>query len=231
MNSAHYRLLTLLLLFVCAFAPGLAAAPAAEAEKHGAEKAGADAHHDDHGAHLAPGEPGDHHAVPKQKSVTDLLGSVMFWEYICFGILLLILGGFVFPKLFKQLDARQKNIKDALDKAEQVRIEAEVLLKKHEEMMRRSHEDAKKITDEAVAAGRNARAAIEQAANAAAQEIKERAQREVEQLSRKAEAELREAAVLLALEASGRVLGRALTGEDHKRLAREAVDAAAGMRN
>ncbi len=227
MKFSSAILIAFLIAFCGAFAPSLSAA-APEAEKH-ADAAGHD-EHADHG-HLAPGEPGDHHAVPMQKSVTDLLGSVMFWEYICFGILLLILGGMVFPKLYKQLDARQKNIKDALDKAEQVRIEAEVLLKKHEEMMRRSHEDAKKITDEAVAAGRNARATIEAAANDAAKDIKERAAREVEQLSRKAEAELREAAVALALEASSRVLGRALTGEDHKRLAREAVDAAAGMRN
>lgn len=224
-NSVRTILLAALLLLCGALSPSLYAAAA---DPKGAEKA-----HDEHGAHghLAPGEPGDHHAVPKQKSVTDLLGSVMFWEYVCFGILLLLLGGFVFPALYKQLDKRQQNIRDALDKAEQVRIEAEVLLKKHEEMMRRSHEDAKKITDEAVAAGRNARASIEQAANQAAQEIKERAAREVELQRKKAEAELRDAAVALALEASSRVLGRALTADDHRRLAKEAVDAAATMRN
>ncbi len=52
--------------------------------------------------------------------VLQFLPNVLFWEYIAFGIILVVLGGFVFPKLFKQLDARQKGIQDALDKADDV---------------------------------------------------------------------------------------------------------------
>lgn len=163
--------------------------------------------------------------------VLQFLPNVLFWEYVAFGFILIILGVFVFPKLYRQLDERQSRIKEALDKADLVRAEAEVLLKKHEDMMRRANDDAKKITDEAVVAGRQARERIEQAAQQAAAEIKQRAEREVDLLTRKAEAELREKAVTLALEAASKVLGRSLTGEDHKKLAREAIDRAAAMRN
>ncbi|GIK52019.1 MAG: F0F1 ATP synthase subunit B [Planctomycetaceae bacterium] len=163
--------------------------------------------------------------------VLQFLPNVLFWEYIAFGIILVVLGGFVFPKLFKQLDARQKGIQDALDKADQVRAEAEVLLKKHEDLMRRANDDAKKITDEAVAAGKQAREKIEQAGQQAAQELKQRAEREVELMTRKAEAELRERAVELALLAAGKVLERSISEDDQRRLAREVVDKAAAMRN
>jgi F-type H+-transporting ATPase subunit b len=178
-----------------------------------------------------PGEPGDHHAPSGQHSVLDLMGSLMFWEYVTFGLVILILGLKVFPLLFKQLDKRQSSIKEALDKADQVRAEAEVLLKKHEDLMRRANDDAKRITDEAVIAGKQARERIEQAAQQAAGEIKQRAEREVDLLTKKAESELRDKAVELALLAASKVLEKSVTGDDHRRLAREAVDAAAAMRN
>lgn len=183
------------------------------------------------GAGPAPGQVGDHHAATEQPEMLHFSGALMFWEYLTFGIVLLVLGGVVFPKLLGQLKSRQDRIKDALDKADQVRSEAEVLLRKHEEMMRNAHADAKKITDEAVAAARQAAAKIQADAEAAAQESRARAEKEVEQLMRKAQAELREQAVELALLASSRVLEKSVAEEDHRRLAREAIEATATMNN
>lgn len=163
--------------------------------------------------------------------VLQFLPNVLFWEYIAFGIILVVLGGFVFPKLFKQLDARQKGIQDALDKADQVRAEAEVLLKNHEQMMRNAHADAKKITDDAIIAARETAAKITAEAEAAGRETRDRAQRELDQMRRKAEAELRDASIELALLAGSSVLERSLSGDDHRRLAKEAIDASALMKN
>lgn len=179
----------------------------------------------------APGQVGDHHAPTEQPEMLHFSGALMFWEYLTFGIVLLVLGGLVFPKLLKQLGDRQGRIKDALDKADEVRSQAEVLLRKHEEMMRNAHADAKKITDDAIAAARQAAAKIQADAEAAAQEARARTEKEVEQLTRKAEAELREKAVELALLASSRVLQRSLGEEDHRRLAKEAIEATATMSN
>lgn len=163
--------------------------------------------------------------------VLKMMGNLMFWEYVTFGIVLVVLGVGVMPKLLKQLGDRQNRIQDALDKADKVRAEAEVLLKKHEEMMRNAHLDAQKITDDARAAAKEAAASIQAQADAAAREIKDRAQREIELSRKKAEAELREAAVELALLAGSRVLERALSGDDHRKLAREAVQAAGNLKN
>lgn len=168
---------------------------------------------------------------PSQHEVLHFSANLMFWEYVTFGIIFLVLGVKVIPIMLKQLGARQERIKDALDKADQVRAEAEVLLKKHEEMMRNAHADAKKITDEATVAAREAAAKITADAEAAARETRDRAQRELDQMRRKAEAELRESAIELALLAGGRVLEKSLTGEDHRRLAREAIEASTLMKN
>ena len=163
--------------------------------------------------------------------VLHFSANLMFWEYVSFGLILLIVGWKVLPVMLKQLGERQGRIKDALDKADQVRSEAEVLLRKHEEMMRNAHADAKKITDDAVAAARQASAKIQADAEAAAQETRARAEKEVEQLTRKAQAELREQAVELALLASSRVLQKSLAEDDHRRLAKEAIEASATMNN
>ncbi|MCB9932845.1 MAG: ATP synthase F0 subunit B [Planctomycetes bacterium] len=170
-------------------------------------------------------------AEPSQHSVLHFSANLMFWEYVTFGIIFLVLGVKVIPIMLKQLGERQNRIKDALDKADQVRSEAEVLLRKHEEMMRNAHADAKKITDEAVAAAREAAGRIQADAEQAARETRERAQKEVEQLTRKAQAELRDQAVELALLASSRVLQKSLTGDDHRRLAQEAIAASGTMNN
>lgn len=170
-------------------------------------------------------------AKPAQPGVLHFSANLMFWEYVTFGIIFLILGVKVIPMMLKQLAARQAGIKDAQDKADAVRAQAEVLLKKHEELMRNANIEAQKITDEARNAGKEAAARIQQAAEAQAREMKERAAREIELMRKKAESELRDYAVELSLLAGSRVLERSLTGDDHRRLAREAIAAAGAMKN
>jgi F-type H+-transporting ATPase subunit b len=173
----------------------------------------------------------DEHGHAAQDSVLHFSSNLFFWEYVTFGLILLVLGWKVIPVMLKQLGARQASIKDALDKADRVRAEAEVLLRNHEDMMRNAHADAKKITDQATQAARENAARIASDADTAARETRERAQLEVEQLTRKAQAELREQAVELALLASSRVLGQSLTGENHRKLAKEAIAASKVMNN
>ncbi len=166
-----------------------------------------------------------------QHEVLHFSANLMFWEYVSFGIIFLVLGVKVIPMMLKQLGARQERIRDALDKADQVRAEAEVLLKNHEQMMRNAHADAKKITDDAIIAARETAAKITAEAEAAGRETRDRAQRELDQMRRKAEAELRDASIELALLAGSSVLERSLSGDDHRRLAKEAIDASALMKN
>jgi F-type H+-transporting ATPase subunit b len=187
------------------------------------------------GAHLhaapPPGSPGDHHPKTDQTEVLHFSGSLMFWEYVTFAIVVLALGFGVFPILLKQLNKRQDRIQDALDKADQVRAEAEVLLQKHEKMMQEAHHDAKKITDEAIAAGREAAERIRAEAETTASATRARAEREIDMLRAKAEDELRKQAVELALLASSKVLERALSDDDHRRLATQAIEGSRAVSN
>lgn len=180
---------------------------------------------------LAPALAAAGDAEPAQHSVLHFSENLMFWEYVTFGIIFAVLGIKVIPMMLKQLEVRQAGIKDALDKADEVRAQAEVLLKKHEELIRNANVEAQKITDDARNAGKEAAARIQQAAEQASKELKERSAREIELMRKKAEGELRDYAVELALQAGSKVLERSLSGDDHRRLAKEAIAAAGAMKN
>ena len=180
---------------------------------------------------LAPALAADDHGPPAQESVTHFSSNLIFWEYVTFALIVVVLAWKVIPVMLQQMAGRQERIKDALDKADQVRSEAEVLLKKHEEMMRDAHKQAQKVTDDAKAAGREAAARIHAAAEGAARELKERSGREIELMRQKMQSELREQAIELALLAGSRVLEKSLKDDDHRRLAREAIAASALMKN
>jgi F-type H+-transporting ATPase subunit b len=178
-----------------------------------------------------PGTAGDHHPHTDQTEVLHFSGSLMFWEYVTFAIVVVVLGFGIFPILLKQLNKRSDRIQDALDKADQVRAEAEVLLQKHEKMMQEAHQEAKKVTDEAIAAGREAAERIRAEAEVAAGETRARAEREIDMLRAKAEDELRKQVVELALLASSKVLERALNEDDHRRLAAQAIEGSGAVSN
>lgn len=216
---------TVALIIVVAFVALLAVAPTVDASAKPAA--------DDHagGTQLEDGAPGDHHAKATQDSVLHWSGSIMFWEYVTFGLVLLILGVGVFPKLIGQLNERSKNIADAQAKAELVLAEAHALEATNQEKLNNAHIEAKKITDEAVVAAKEVEAKIKAEAEADAKNIRAKAEQELEQLTKMAKAELREQAVELALMAAGKVIQKSMGDDDHRRLAKEAVEAAGTLKN
>ncbi|MCK6439609.1 MAG: F0F1 ATP synthase subunit B [Planctomycetes bacterium] len=172
----------------------------------------------------ATGEPG----APLQEKAIDLgspLTNHLLWEWIAFVLLFVVLAKVGFPWMFKQMDARQARIREALEKADKVKAEAEVLLKKHEQMMADAHAEAKRITDEALRAAQHVKEDILRSAQTEAAAVVERAKKELSMAHTKAMDELRKHAVELSLKASSAVLKRSLTDEDHRRLAADAISA------
>lgn len=189
---------------------------------------------------LAASGSGESHAGAKaadgsdagQHGPLDFLKNLLFWELVSFALLFVALSVMVFPKMFGAMRARQERIEGALAKADKVQEEAEVLLKRHEKMMAEAQAEAKRITDEAASAAAKMRGDASEQAKRDAAEIVGRAKNEIRLAQNKAIADLRSTAVELSLVASKAVLQRALTGDDHRRLAEEAIaKASAGLAN
>lgn len=162
----------------------------------------------------------------EQHSPLQFAKGLMFWEIIAFVFLLVALSIIVFPKMFGAMRARQERIENALAKADRVNAEADALLKKHEKMMAEAHAEAKRISDEALAAAARTRNEIVEGAKKDAAEVVARAKNEIRLAQNKAMAELRESAVELSLIGSSAVLNKVVSGDDQRRLASDAINAA-----
>ena len=78
--------------------------------------------------------------------------SQLFWLYVSFTLLLIMLSVFALPKISGVLEDRQKRIDGNLDKAGQLKAEAQAAIAAYEKAMADSRAEAHKIMQEAAAA-------------------------------------------------------------------------------
>ncbi len=158
---------------------------------------------------------------------SHFFSSLIFWEILSFGILLFLLYKYAFPGLLSMLEEREKKIKDSLDQAERHRAEAERKLKEYEAKLAAASKEAEALLAQAKERAQRLMEENEQRMTAEAERIKGEATREIDQERRKAVQEIRSQTTDLALMVAEKVVGRALTEADHRRLADEALDALA----
>jgi len=158
---------------------------------------------------------------------SHFFSSLIFWEVVSFGILLVVLYKFAFPGILAVLEEREKKIKDSLDQAERHRAEAERKLKEYEAKLNAAAREADGILAAAKERAQRLLEENEQRLTAEAERIKGDATREIDQERRKAIQEIRAQTTELALMVAEKVVQRSLNDADHRRLADEALDALA----
>jgi F-type H+-transporting ATPase subunit b len=156
--------------------------------------------------------------------ISDFVLPTWLWTWILFGIVFFILAKFAWKPLREQLEARENRIRETVEKADQVKTEAEALLDKHREMMDRAKADAQEIINEGREAGERVREEAAEAGKVEAEEIITRARKEIDLEVKKAIDELRRETVDLSLLAASRILERSLEDDDHRKLANQVVD-------
>jgi len=158
---------------------------------------------------------------------SHFFSSLIFWEILSFGVLFFLLYKYAFPSLLSMLEEREKKIKDSLDQAERHRTEAEHNLKEYEAKLAAASKEAEALLAVAKERAQRLMEENEQRMTADAERIKGDATREIDQERRKAVQDIRSQTTDLALMVAEKVVGRALTETDHRRLADEALDALA----
>ena len=151
--------------------------------------------------------------------------SLIFWEVISFGILLWVLYKFAFPPILEALETRERKIRDSIEQAEQNRLTAEQRLADYEAKLNGAAQEAEAIVADAKAKAQRLLEENEQRLRTESERIQAETTQEIERERRKALQDIRNEAADLALTVAEKVLARSLSDDDHRRLAREAVQA------
>ena len=143
---------------------------------------------------------------------------------LVFLIVFAALAKFAFPSLNKALAARTDRIQGELERAEQVRAEAQAELEAYRKQVAGARQEADRIVEEARKAAEQLRRDAQSRAEREAADTVARAQDEIRAERARAFQELRGQVGEIAVELAGRVVGASLDGKQHGRLIDEFID-------
>ncbi len=155
--------------------------------------------------------------------LVDVNFPVVAWTLAAFFVTLFALSKVAWPILAEKMEERELRIREGLAKAEEAEKRAQELLEKQEEILQKTRDEAQTLLAESRAAAETLK---NESLTAAQEEIgaeRDRAKKEIALERAKALDELKAATVDLTLEAAGRLLGREMKDEDHRRLAAEVI--------
>lgn len=151
---------------------------------------------------------------------------VIGWTAVNFFVLLALLYKFAFNPINQMLEQRANTIESSIKHAEEVKVEVDQLRKETQANLAESRKEAQEIIARATKAAEDAKIEIAAKAQEEAANMKAKAKAEIEAATEAAKLELRDTAATLAMMAAEKVLGRAITEEDHKKMVKEFVNEA-----
>jgi F-type H+-transporting ATPase subunit b len=148
---------------------------------------------------------------------------VALWTLVIFALVIFVLGRYAWGPILGGLQAREKFIRESLEKARADRTAAEERLKEYTEKLLAARGEATAIVDEARRDADAVKRRIEEEGRAEANALIERARREIGIAKETAVKELYVQAAQLTTRAATKVLRREIQPSDHERLIRDAM--------
>ena len=166
------------------------------------------------------------HSIPASSGSSFLVQpgiGLMLWVLVVFGISMLLLAKFVFPRISEALEKRQKAIEDSIDSAQRTREEAEKLLAEYRERLHEARAQSDEIVQRARQTAETHERESKEHARELAVEASARAARDIETATARALQELRKEVADLTVLATEKVTRKVLDSSDQKRLVEEAL--------
>jgi len=148
----------------------------------------------------------------------------LIYGSIAFILTFAVLAKFAFPALNKMLAERSGKIQGNLEKAEQVRTQAETELAQYRRQLAGARDEANRIIEEARKTADQLRRDLAAKAEQEAQATVARAQEEIRAERDRVFQELRVQVGEIAVDLAGRVVGRSLDASAHAQLIDEYID-------
>ena len=148
---------------------------------------------------------------------------LMIWTLLAFGITMLVLKRFAFPKISDALEERSQKIAKNIEESERQRAEADELLAEYRERLKEAREQADDIVARAKRAGESAKAEATDEGRAKREELVAAARKDIEAETKRSLDDLRKEVADLTVLATEKVARKSLSEEDQKRLVEEAL--------
>ncbi len=144
-------------------------------------------------------------------------------QIINFLILWFVLSRFVFPALFKTLDARTATIREGIANAEEAKQAVSKANEQAQGIIQQAQQRGQQIIADATTTGERLRVQYENEAKTRAGEVADQNRRRMAQEEAQARNALRQQVADLAISAAGRVVGESLDGPRQRRLVDEFI--------
>ena len=148
---------------------------------------------------------------------------LMIWTLLAFGITMLVLRKFAFPKISAALEERAEKIAKNIEESEKQRKEADELLAEYRERLKEAREQAEDIVARAKRAGDTAKAQATEEGKEKREELVAAARRDIEAETKRSLDQIRKEVADLTVLATEKVARKSLTPEDQQRLVEEAL--------
>lgn len=149
---------------------------------------------------------------------------LLIWTIITFICLLAVLRLVAWKPLLSALEQREATIRNSLDEAQQARAEAERLMAENQRILADANRESARILEQGREEAERLRASLTAQAQADAARLVEEARRDIQRERQLAVQDLKATAAELALTATGQLLGRSVSDDDHRRLVSEFLD-------
>jgi F-type H+-transporting ATPase subunit b len=148
---------------------------------------------------------------------------LMVWTLLLFGLSMLILWKYAFPRIGEALDRRQRQIELSIEEADKIRGRADELLEEYRQRLAEARQQADEIIDRARKAGEAHERESEEEARARRERLLDQTRRDIELETQRAIQEIRREVADLTVLATERVTRKTLTPEDQRRLVEETL--------
>jgi len=143
---------------------------------------------------------------------------LIIWELIAFFGLLIILWRFAWGPLLGILKEREDTIRESVEKAEEVRVEAERLMEDYKKQLAEARVEAQQIIEQGRKFGESMKAEIVAKARQEAEQAAGKATEEIVRQKDAAVAELQGKVADLAIDAAARVVNKSFDKQAHEKL-------------
>lgn len=165
----------------------------------------------------------EHVVAFKEPNVLELRWDLGLWTIVVFVLLYLILRKAAWGPMLEALRRREETIRGAVDEARIARAETEKVRAEFKAQMDKAYAEIPKMMDEARRDAQQLAEDLRAKAQADIQTERQRLRREIDTATDQALKTLQDFAVNLATRISAKVLKRAISQEDHRRLVDEAL--------